>query len=119
MGVDPYLPHEPYTLLGRVGIAGISFAVYDLALLTAALLLGIAAWRMLERTRQGKLLRVVIHDREIAAAMGIDVGRMFTLTFAVGAMLGALAGAMTAPGIDRLYVIERGVLSPQSSGRPG
>jgi branched-chain amino acid transport system permease protein len=99
-GVDPYLPHEPYTLLGRVGIAGISFAVYDLGLLSVALLLGAAAWWTLERTRQGKLLRVVIHDREISAAMGINVGRMFTVTFVIGAMLGALAGALTAPGIS-------------------
>jgi branched-chain amino acid transport system permease protein len=99
-GVDPYLPHEPYTLLGRVAIGGISFAVYDLALLALALLLGVLAWWMLERTRQGKLLRVVIHDREVSAAMGINVAAMFTATFIIGAMLGALGGALTAPGIS-------------------
>jgi branched-chain amino acid transport system permease protein len=99
-GVDPYLPHEPYSLLGRVGIGGIGFAVYDLGILVLALLLGILAWCALERTRQGKLLRVVIHDREIATAMGINVGRMFTATFVIGAVLGALGGALTAPGIS-------------------
>ena len=99
-GVDPYLPHEPYSLLGRVGIGGISFAVYDLGLLALALLLGVIAWWALERTRQGKLLRVVIHDRELSAALGINVGRMFTATFVIGAMLGALGGALTAPGIS-------------------
>jgi branched-chain amino acid transport system permease protein len=99
-GVDPYLSHQPYTLLGRLDIGGISFAVYDLGLLAFALLLGLLAWFTLERTRSGKLLRVVIHDREISTAMGIDVTRMFMLTFVIGAALGALGGALTAPGIS-------------------
>jgi branched-chain amino acid transport system permease protein len=99
-GVNPYLAYQPYALLGRIRIGGVGFAVYDLMLLGFAILLGIAAWWMLERTRQGKLLRVVIHDREIALAMGIDVGRMFTITFVIGAALGALGGALAAPGIS-------------------
>ena len=66
----------------------------------AAKLAGAAAWWMLERTRQGKLLRVVIHDREVSAALGINVARMFTVTFVIGAILGALGGALTAPGIS-------------------
>jgi branched-chain amino acid transport system permease protein len=99
-GVSPYLPYQPYSLLGRTEIGGISFAVYDLALLLFALVLGGLAWWTLERTRQGKLLRVVIHDREIALAMGINVSRMFTITFVIGAMLGALGGALAAPGIS-------------------
>lgn len=99
-GVDPYLAYQPYAALGRVDISGISFAVYDLALLVAALAIGALVWWTLNRTRQGKLLLVVIHDREISAAMGIDVARMFTLTFMVGAILGALGGALAAPGIS-------------------
>ena len=99
-GVDPYLPFQPYSLLGRAEISGIGFAVYDLALLLFALVLGGLAWWTLERTRQGKLLRVVIHDRELALAMGINVTRMFTITFVIGAMLGALGGALAAPGIS-------------------
>lgn len=99
-GVNPYLAYQPYTELGRVRIGGIAFAVYDLALLVFALVLGTLAWLSLNRTRNGKLLLAVIHDREIAAAMGIDVSRMFTMTFVIGAMLGALGGATAAPGIS-------------------
>ena len=51
-------------------------------------------------TRQGKLLLAVIHDREISAAMGINVDRVYLVTFTIGAMLAALGGALTAP-IDR------------------
>ena len=52
------------------------------------------------RTRLGKLLRAVIHDREMAEAFGIDVGRLYTVTFVIGAVLGALGGAVTAPIIS-------------------
>jgi branched-chain amino acid transport system permease protein len=99
-GVDPYLAYQPYELLGRVSIGGIAFAAYDLGLLALAIAIGVAAWWALERTRSGKLLRAVIHDREISAAMGIDVARMFTATFVIGAMLGAFGGAITAPAIS-------------------
>ena len=99
-GVDPYFAYQPYSLLGRVSIGGIDFAVYDLGLFALALVIGIVAWWSLERTRSGKLLRAVIHDREISTAMGINVARMFTATFVIGAMLGALGGAITAPGIS-------------------
>jgi branched-chain amino acid transport system permease protein len=99
-GVDPYFAYQPYELLGRVSIGGIAFAVYDLGLFALAVIIGVAAWWALERTRSGKLLRAVIHDREISTAMGINVARMFTATFVIGAMLGALGGAITAPSIS-------------------
>jgi branched-chain amino acid transport system permease protein len=99
-GVDPYFAYQPYALLGRISIGGIGFAVYDLALLALAILIGIAAWWVLNRTRHGKLLLAVIHDREISTAMGVNVSRMFTATFIIGATLGALGGALTAPGIS-------------------
>jgi branched-chain amino acid transport system permease protein len=99
-GVDPYFAYQPYELLGRVSIGGIAFAVYDIGLFALAVIIGIAAWWALERTRSGKLLRAVIHDREISTAMGINVARMFTATFVIGAMLGALGGAITAPAIS-------------------
>jgi branched-chain amino acid transport system permease protein len=99
-GVDPYFAYQPYGLLGQISISGISFAAYDLALFILALLLGALAWWALNHTRRGKLLVTVIHDREISAAMGVNVGRLFTATFVIGAMLGALGGALTAPSIS-------------------
>jgi branched-chain amino acid transport system permease protein len=99
-GVDPYFAYQPYELLGRISIGGIDFAAYDVGLCVLAVIIGLAAWWALERTRSGKLLRAVIHDREISTAMGINVTRMFTATFVIGAMLGALGGAITAPGIS-------------------
>lgn len=99
-GVDPYFAPQPYELLGRVSIGGIAFAAYDFALIVLALLIGGLAYWALNYTRRGKLLMAVIHDREISTAMGINVGQMFTATFMIGAMLGALGGAVTAPAIS-------------------
>jgi branched-chain amino acid transport system permease protein len=42
----------------------------------------------------------VIHDREMSMAFGIDVSRLFTVTFVIGAVLGAFGGAITAPMIS-------------------
>ena len=54
----------------------------------------------LKYTRYGRLLTVVIFDRETAAAFGINVTVVYTVTFIIGAMLGALGGAVMAPKIS-------------------
>lgn len=100
-GVDPYFAYQPYRLLGQTQLAaGLRFATYDLALVGLTIAIGLAAWYALNRTNSGRLLRAVIHDREIAVAMGVNVSVLFTSTFAIGAALGALAGALTAPAIS-------------------
>ncbi|MBI2312967.1 MAG: branched-chain amino acid ABC transporter permease [Betaproteobacteria bacterium] len=99
-GVESYSAYQPYQLLGRLTVGPMSFANYDLALVAVSFLLALALWWGLNRTRQGKLLLAVIHDREVSAALGINVTRVFMVTFAIGAALGALAGALTAPAIS-------------------
>ncbi len=100
-GVDPYFAFQPYRLLGLTDVGSVlRFANYDLSLIAIAVLIGVAAWYVLNRTNKGRLLRAVIHDREIAIAMGVNVSAMFAVTFAVGSVLGALAGALTAPTIS-------------------
>jgi branched-chain amino acid transport system permease protein len=99
-GVDAYFAYQPYSLLGRLKIGGIAFAVYDLSLILVAGLVGLALWSALNRTKQGKLLKAVIHDREISLAMGINVSKVFIVTFVIGSALGALAGGLTAPALS-------------------
>lgn len=99
-GVNPYFAAKPYALLGRARIAdGLSFATYDLVAILAILCIGLVLWMALNRTNKGRLLKALIHDREIAVAMGVNVNAMFAATFALGSVLGALAGALTAPTI--------------------
>jgi|SRR6185436_4136251 branched-chain amino acid transport system permease protein len=99
-GVDPYFIAEPYGLLGNFTVGRLTYPNYNLVVFGAAVFIGaVLAW-VLARTRQGKMLLAVIHDREMSAAMGINVGRVYFITFTVGAMLGALGGALTAPMIS-------------------
>ncbi|MCH9044554.1 MAG: branched-chain amino acid ABC transporter permease [SAR324 cluster bacterium] len=99
-GTDAYFAFEPYSLLGNTEIEALVFSNYDLAMIALALVVGALLWWGLNHTRVGKYLQVVIHDRELAQALGINVTRVFTITFMVGAVLGALGGAFTAPQIS-------------------
>ena len=99
-GVNPYFAYQPYAEMGRSTLAGLKVSNYDLLLVGVSLALGLGLYLWLERTNQGKVLRAVIHDREVAMAMGVNVKRTFTLVFVLGTMLGTLAGALTAPAIS-------------------
>jgi branched-chain amino acid transport system permease protein len=99
-GVDPYFIAQPYGLLGNFSIGNLTYPNYNLVLFAAAVIIGAVLVWVLTKTRQGKMLLAVIHDREMSAAMGINVGKVYFITFTVGAMLGALGGALTAPMIS-------------------
>ncbi len=99
-GVNPYFAYQPYAEMGRSVLAGLKVSNYDLLLVGVSLVLGFGLWLWLERTHQGKVLRAVIHDREVAQAMGVNVRKVFTLVFVLGTVLGTLAGALTAPAIS-------------------
>lgn len=96
-GVDPILVSEPYGLLGNVKLGPLVYPVYSFVLVGVAILVGVVLALVLNRTRRGKILRAVIHDREMSTAMGINVSRVYFVTFAIGAVLAALGGALTAP----------------------
>jgi len=99
-GGDPFFAYQPYGLLGVTELGPLIYSNYDLSLIGLALTLCALTWWVLNRTRMGKLLLAVIHDREMAAAFGVNVTRVFTLTFVIGAILGALAPMISVtPGI--------------------
>lgn len=99
-GVSPYFAFQPYGLLGTLDVLGLPYPVYDFGAIAVAVLVGGLVWWGLNRTRAGKLLTAVIHDREISMAVGINVTRMFLVTFVLGAILGALGGAISAPKVS-------------------
>ena len=99
-GVDPYFAYQPYGLLGTVDVLGLPYPIYDIATIALAIVIGAVVWWGLNRTRAGKLLIAVIHDREMSMAVGIDVTRLFMITFVLGAILAALGGAVSAPKIS-------------------
>ncbi len=99
-GVDPYFVAEPYGLLGSFELGELSYPNYYFIMVGVALAVGIGVTWVLQKTRLGKLLVAVIHDREISAALGINVERIFLVTFTFGCVLAAIGGAFTAPTIS-------------------
>ncbi len=96
-GVSPIIVAEPYALLGQITLAGVTYPVYSFLLTGMALLAGLLLWVVIDRTRFGTLVTAVINDREISAALGVNVPRIYTLAFTVAAIFAALGGALTAP----------------------
>src|ERR1700758_3076018 len=92
-----YATYQPLLAAGNTEVGELILSNYDLGLIVAAALLAAASWWALKFTRYGRLLTAVIIDRETAAAFGINVTAVYTVTFVIGAMLGALGGAIMAP----------------------
>ena len=99
-GVEAYFVSEPYGLLGTVELGPLSYPLYSAVLVVAAVVVGVGLRWGIYGTRHGKLLLAVIHDREVSAALGIDVNRIFLVTFTLGTTLAAIGGALTAPTVS-------------------
>lgn len=99
-GVDSYSVSEPYGFLGNFSFGDLSYPNYNFIILGMAVVAGVGLTSFLSYTRTGRLLRAVIHDREVSQALGIRVNRYFVTTFVVGAILAALGGALTAPTVS-------------------
>lgn len=96
-GVNPYLADMPYSMLGSINLAGVNYPRYPFLLTAIAVLAACATWLIVNRTRFGKLVISVIADREVSSALGVNVPRIYTFAFALGAVLAALGGAFIAP----------------------
>ena len=82
---------------GSTPLLGMTYPNYRLFLLavSSALLLGI--WLFFTKTRAGMIVRAAVQDSEMLDGLGVDVRRVFTLTFAGSAALAAVAGLLLAP----------------------
>lgn len=99
-GANPYYVSEPYGLFGTVELGPQMWVGYDFGLVALAVVVGLAVWWGLNRTRQGKIVLAVIHSAEVASSMGVNVSRVYMLAFSAGIFLAALGGAFTAPMIS-------------------
>jgi branched-chain amino acid transport system permease protein len=73
---------------------GVHYPVYRLAIIAAGLLVGVALYALIARTRLGMRIRAGESDREMIGALGVDISTLYTIVFALGAALAGLAGAM-------------------------
>ena len=94
-GSLPLYLNIPAYLAGPVTLpGGIQYPLYRLALIAVGLLVWLGLWWLIERTRIGIQIRAGENDREMIAALGIDISKLYTLVFALGAGLAGLAGAL-------------------------
>src|SRR5437899_1421275 len=102
----------PEILRGGVDLGFTFYPKYRLFVMAAAGALVLATWLFLEKTRYGAIMRAGIENKEMVSLLGIDIHRLFTVAFALGAYLAGIAGALTAPirglspgmGVDMLGI---------------
>lgn len=83
--------------LGLIRIGGLPYPVYNLLMIGVGVVAAVALWAFVYRTKFGVLLRATAQDRRMAAALGIDVGRIYVLAFGVGCFMAGLGGAIVVP----------------------
>lgn len=89
----------PAFLLGQIRLGGLELGAYRLFLLAIVVVITLSLGWLVARTRFGAQVRAAVDNQQAASGLGIDVGRVFSLTFALGSGLAGLGGAL---GIDVL-----------------
>jgi branched-subunit amino acid ABC-type transport system permease component len=87
----------PDLFSGSVSLLGTTLPSYRLFVIAFGLAMAVALWLLVERTRLGAIIRAGVFDAEMAAGMGINIGRVFTAVFAFGAGLAGLSGVIAGP----------------------
>ncbi|MGB6344562.1 MAG: branched-chain amino acid ABC transporter permease [Xanthobacteraceae bacterium] len=99
--IDP-----PDALEHSVTLGGVYFPLYRVFMIATALVIGIAIWLAMEKTRIGAAVRATVDDAQMARGVGIDTNRISMLIFALGAFLAGLGGVIGGgflgvyPGLD-------------------
>jgi branched-chain amino acid transport system permease protein len=93
-GGDTFTVPVPELLRGAVQVFGIYYPLYRLFVLFAGVVIFVALWLLLQRTRLGALIRAGVDDAEMVEASGINIKRVFLLTFLLGAALAGFGGLL-------------------------
>ncbi len=97
-GAHPLYLTIPHWVSGSVEIIpGAPYPAYRLAIILVGAAVALLLYLLIGKTRLGMLIRAGATSREIVAAMGVDIRLLYTLVFALGAMLAGLAGALIGP----------------------
>ena len=94
-GSFPLFLDVPKVLAGTVTLPGGGpYPIYRLAIIFIGLAVAAGLFLLIQRTRLGIRIRAGESDREMIAALGVDIDRLYTMVFALGAALAGLAGAL-------------------------
>ena len=105
IGPETQVVQLPEWLRGQTDLGFLQYRTYSLALIVVGTSLMLALWLGFERTRFGARIRAAVDNRRMAQSLGVDVGRLFTITFAIGSGLAAAGGGLGAEilGLDPNY----------------
>jgi len=94
-GSFPLFLDVPAAFSGPVTLpGGIEYSRYRLAIIAAGLLIAVGLYALITKTRLGIRIRAGESDREMIAALGVDISKLYTIVFALGAALAGFAGAL-------------------------
>jgi branched-chain amino acid transport system permease protein len=108
MGSSQQFVNIPSMLQGQIDVFGVGVGRYRLLIILACGLLTVGLQFILAKTRFGSRLRAAVDDQRVARGLGINVGAVFGLTFAVGSGLAGLGGALGAEilGLDPIFPLK-------------
>ncbi len=98
----------PAVLSGQLNLGFIEYRTYSVFLIVIGFLIALGIWLTFERTHIGGQIRATVDNRRMAESLGIDVDRLFTITFAFGSGMAGLGGGLGAEflGLDPQYPLE-------------
>ncbi|MGY9048106.1 ABC transporter permease [Puniceibacterium antarcticum] len=97
-GTTPLSVPLPALLSGSIPLIGpLQYPVYRLAIIAAGLAVAAGLYVVVNHTRIGMLLRAGATNRDMVSALGVNIRKLFSLVFALGAVLACFAGAIVAP----------------------
>ena len=94
-GSFPLFLNIPDYLSGPITLpGGIEYPLYRLSIIAVGLIVALGLFLLISRTRLGIQIRAGESDREMIAALGVNISTLYTVVFALGAALAGLAGAL-------------------------
>src|SRR4030081_4117644 len=93
-GGDSFTVPIPQTLRGGLLVLGVFYPTYRLFVLVTGIVVFAALWLLLNHTRLGALIRAGVDDAEMVEASGINIRRVFLVTFLLGSGLAGLGGVV-------------------------
>jgi len=96
-GGDPIPIATPPALQAPLRLAGYAFPAYRLAVVGIAVVVALALYLLMDKTRLGAMIRAGVDDMDMARAVGIPVSRLFSAVFCLGALLAGAGGVIGGP----------------------
>ncbi len=96
-GPNPLYAAGPWNYLGTIDLLGQDYPGYNLFVIAVGFVTVPILWAFVYRTRFGLILRATSMDRNTASALGVNVKRVFTGAFVIGAFLAGLGGSIIVP----------------------